>query len=512
MSNEVEVYEGFDLMGLKDNLLRGILSYGYEKPSVVQTKGIVPVIKGNDCVIQAQSGTGKTATFSIAALEIVNKNLESCQVIILNPTREIADQTLNVVKRLGHYLNYNIDAAIGGKKLNMNTISNAQIIVATPGRIYDIINRGLINMESLKILILDEADQMLDKGFKEQLNDIFQYINPDKTQISIYSATMPNDIIFLTDKFMRDPLKILIKKENLTLEGIKQFYIFLQNEHDKYVTLIDLYQTLFIGQSIIYCNSKKKVIWLNEQLNEQGYSISFIHGDMLQKERDEIMIKFRKNLTALHVNSGSCSFTDTVAEVCVFRAEECLKVLFHECIHALRFSRIGVCKTVDDVYGERYNLNSKDILLDETYTEIWARLLNCYYVSQFGSGNALDKFCSCVALEKIFSLYQANKIIMPLASQNTAKQNRAKRTMKRVLPRRNLDKYTNVTAYYLGSAEVFQHLNEFLQFTDCEPYLKDTTGFRDFMKGECQKIPKMKIDPKDRKHGTMRMTVIELEI
>ena len=307
MSNEVEVYEGFDLMGLKDNLLRGILSYGYEKPSVVQTKGIVPVIKGNDCVIQAQSGTGKTATFSIAALEIVNKNIESCQVIILNPTREIADQTLNVVKRLGHYLNYNIDAAIGGKKLNMNTISNAQVIVATPGRIYDIINRGLINMESLKILILDEADQMLDKGFKDQLNDIFQYINPDKTQISIYSATMPNDIIFLTDKFMKDPLKILIKKENLTLEGIKQFYIFLQNEHDKYVTLIDLYQTLFIGQSIIYGNSKKKVIWLNEQLNEQGYSISFIHGDMLQKERDDIMIKFRKNLTRVLITTDLLS-------------------------------------------------------------------------------------------------------------------------------------------------------------------------------------------------------------
>ena len=214
--------------------------------------------------------------------------------------------------------------------------------------------------------------------------------------------------------------------------------------------------------------------------------------------------RFRKNLTALHVNSGSCSFTDTVAEVCVFRAEECLKVLFHECIHALRFSSIGVCKTVDDLYCERYNLSSKDILLDETYTEIWARLLNCYYVSQLGSGNALDKFCSCVALEKIFSLYQANKVIEP--------QKRTKRTMKRILPRRNLDRDTNVTAYYLGSAEVFQHLNEFLQFTDCEPYLKDTTGFHDFMKGECQKIPKMKINPKDPKHGTMRMTVIELEI
>ena len=256
MSTESDIYETFDVMGLKDNLLRGILSYGYEKPSIVQTKGIVPVIKGNDCVIQAQSGTGKTATFSIAALELVDKNIESCQVIILNPTREIADQTLNVIRSLGNYLDYNIEAAIGGKKLNINYIYKAQIIVATPGRIYDIINRGLIDMKTLKILILDEADQMLDKGFKDQLNDIFQYINPE-SQISIYSATMPNDIIFLTDKFMKNPKKILIKKENLTLEGIKQFYIYLQNEHDKYNTLIDLYQSLFIGQSIIYCSYKR---------------------------------------------------------------------------------------------------------------------------------------------------------------------------------------------------------------------------------------------------------------
>jgi len=213
--------------------------------------------------------------------------------------------------------------------------------------------------------------------------------------------------------------------------------------------------------------------------------------------------RFRKHLTAFNVNSGSCYFTDTVADVCVFRLEECLKVLFHECIHALRFSKIGLCRTVDDVYCERYNLNSKNILLDETYTEIWARLLNCYYISQLGSGDSLQKFCSCVALEKIFSLYQANKIIMPQRRNNT---------MKIVLPRKNLDKDTNVTAYYLGSAEVFQHLNEFLEFTGCEPYLKDNIGFHEFMKGECQRIPKMKVDPKDPMYKTMRMTVIELEI
>ena len=161
-------------------------------------------------------------------------------------------------------------------------------------------------MSTLKIMILDEADQMLDKGFKEQISEIFKYVHPT-TQISVYSATMPNDIIFLTDKFMKDPIKILIKKESLTLEGIKQFYIALNNEQDKYMTLMDLYESLFISQSIIYCSSKKKVTWLSDQLNNQGYSVSSIHGDIAQKERDEIMINFRKNTTRVLITTDLLS-------------------------------------------------------------------------------------------------------------------------------------------------------------------------------------------------------------
>ena len=304
--DDLKISETFEDMNLKENLLRGILSYGYEKPSLVQRKGISPVINGNDCVIQAQSGTGKTATFTIAALQIVEKDLESCQAIILNPTREIADQTLNVVRSLGAYLNLNIQGVIGGKKINLNEISKANILVATPGRIFDLITKGMINMSTLRLIILDEADQMLDKGFKEQISEIFKYVHPT-TQISVYSATMPNDIIFLTDKFMKDPIKILIKKESLTLEGIKQFYIALNNEQDKYMTLMDLYESLFISQSIIYCSSKKKVTWLSDQLNNQGYSVSSIHGDIAQKERDEIMINFRKNTTRVLITTDLLS-------------------------------------------------------------------------------------------------------------------------------------------------------------------------------------------------------------
>ena len=288
-----EVYETFESMPLKENLLRGILAYGYEKPSIVQTRGITPVISGRDSIIQAQSGTGKTATFTIASLQKVDENLKSCQVIILNPTREIADQTLIVMKSLGSYLNLNFAGVIGGKKLNNEDVSTSQVVVGTPGRVYDMINKGIINMESMNLFVLDEADAMLAKGFKEQIVEIFKFI-PEKSQVAIYSATLPPDIVNISMTFMKNPVKILVKRESLTLEGIKQYFLCIDSEQDKYLTLIDLFSTLNMGQCIIYCSSKKKVSWLTEKLQEEGYPISSIHGDITQSERDEIMKNFRK--------------------------------------------------------------------------------------------------------------------------------------------------------------------------------------------------------------------------
>ena len=157
----LKTFTHFEDMPLKENLLRGVLSYGFEKPSTVQATGIIPVVQGNDSIIQAQSGCGKTGTFSIASLQIVDSSKKYCQIIILSPTREIADQTLIVVNNLAKYLDVNICGVIGGKKLSNNEVASAQIVVATPGRVYDMINRGMIRMDNLKLFVLDEADQML---------------------------------------------------------------------------------------------------------------------------------------------------------------------------------------------------------------------------------------------------------------------------------------------------------------------------------------------------------------
>lgn len=352
----IENYENFEDMPLKENLLRGILQYGFDKPSSVQKKGIVPVIEGNDSVIQAQSGCGKTGTFSIASLQLVDEADKSCQVIILSPTREIADQSFIVIKNLSEYLNIDISPVIGGKKLKNDEVSRSQILVATPGRMYDMINRGVINMSTLKLFILDEADQMLNKGFKEQIIEILKFV-PEKSQIAIYSATMPNDILLLTKEFMKDPVKILVKKEDLTLEGIEQYYISLETEQEKYETLCDLYKSISVGQSMIYCSSKKKVIWLSEKLSEEGYPVSSIHGDITQIDRDKIMKSFRKGETRVLITTDLLARgidVKSVSLVINYDLPEDMQSYIHRIGRTGRFGRKGwainfVMKT-DDKY------------------------------------------------------------------------------------------------------------------------------------------------------------------
>lgn len=309
--------ESFDDLNLSENLLRGIYAYNWETPSKVQQKGIKPVVDGNDSIIQAQSGTGKTGTFSIAALQMVKPEIRSCQCIILSPTREIADQTFKVITNLGHYMtNVNVCGVIGGKRLRNDVVNRSQIIIGTPGRVADMIRRNVLNMKTLRMFILDEADQMLDIGFKDQIMDIYEY-TPKATQFAIYSATMKPDILKLSDKLMSNPVKLLIKNEELTLEGIRQFYIEVESEFNKFEVMSELYHTLTIAQSMIYCSTKRKVEWLTEKLEEKGFPISKIHGDMTQETRDKIMAQFREGKTRILITTDLLARGVDIEHVCL---------------------------------------------------------------------------------------------------------------------------------------------------------------------------------------------------
>lgn len=294
-SNWDRVVDNFDEMNLREDLLRGIYAYGFEKPSAIQQRAILPCVEGHDVIAQAQSGTGKTATFSISVLQKVDVADRNCQALLLAPTRELAQQIQKVVVALGDYMKIECMACIGGTVVreDMRRLEQGvHIVVGTPGRVFDMINRRALNVTHIKQFVLDEADEMLSRGFKDQIYDICRSL-PPTMQVILLSATMPMDVLEVTKRFMRNPIRILVKKEELTLEGIKQFYIQVDREEWKLDTLCDLYETLTITQAVIFCNTRRKVDWLTEKMHEREFTVSSMHGDMTQAERDVIMREFR---------------------------------------------------------------------------------------------------------------------------------------------------------------------------------------------------------------------------
>lgn len=293
-SNFDESVETFDELNLKSELLRGIYGYGFEKPSLIQQKAILPIIQGRDVIAQAQSGTGKTAAFAIGTLQLVEENKDEIQCLILSPTRELAHQTSIVYQFLGEYLKVKISLLIGGTKVGLDIDKlkeGPQILVGSPGRILDLIKRKKISLAYLQTFVLDEADEMLSKGFLETIKEIIEMI-PTTAKILLFSATMPKDIVEMTTKFMKDPAKILVKNEELTLEGIKQYYVYLKKD-DKLDVLFQIYRGIEISQAIIYCNTKKSVDTVSEELKKKGHMVSSIHGDLNQTDRNNIMREFR---------------------------------------------------------------------------------------------------------------------------------------------------------------------------------------------------------------------------
>jgi len=250
---------------------------------------------GRDIIAQAQSGTGKTATFAVGILQMLDPATQQCQALILAPTRELAQQIVKVIVAISDFMDVKVHACVGGTAVrdDIRTLQNGvQVVVGTPGRVHDMINRRALRLDHMKIFALDEADEMLSRGFKDQIYEIFKFL-PENVQCCLFSATMPLDILEITTRFMRDPIRILVKRDELTLEGIKQFYIAVEREEWKLDTLCDLYETLTITQAIIYCNTRRKVDWLTDRMTQKDFTVSSMHGDMDQRERDIIMREFR---------------------------------------------------------------------------------------------------------------------------------------------------------------------------------------------------------------------------
>jgi translation initiation factor 4A len=299
----------WDDLNLDQHILRGIYSCGFETPSPIQSVAIEPILKGKNIIAQAQSGTGKTATFTIGSLSLVDTMVHHEQVIVLSPTRELSRQIYTVFQNIGKFVNnLNIYMAIGGspmwKELKYLRNNTPHVIIGCPGRVLDCITNKGISLSHLKLLVLDEADELLSSGFTDQLHSIISLL-PNTTRVALFSATIPEHIRPVLNKiFTTPPLEILVKRDELTLEGISQYYVAMSEDAHKYEILKQIYNNISLMQGIIYCNSVRRVIMLYQNLINDGFAVSCIHGELDKSQREAAFEEFRTGGSRILISSN----------------------------------------------------------------------------------------------------------------------------------------------------------------------------------------------------------------
>jgi translation initiation factor 4A len=341
--------QNWDDLEISPNLLRGIFAYGFEKPSPIQQQAIKPLVLKKDIVAQAQSGTGKTGTFTIGALANVDVTDNTTQVLVLSPTKELASQTAKVFVSLGCMMDgLRVQTIYGGSVIeDTSSFSNKNVphvICGCPGRVYDMMRRDKISSKKIKLVILDEADEMLSTGFKEQVYNIFQYLSTD-IQVALFSATLPDGINNIIDKIMRNPVRISVKKEMLTLEGIRQYYIAVDDDRQKYATLKNLFSFLAVSQCIIYCNSIKRVQDLYEAMIEDEFPVCRIHSSMERQERESAFNDFKNGNSRVLISSNVTARGIDIQQVSVvinFDLTKDVHTYLHRIGRSGRWGRKGV--------------------------------------------------------------------------------------------------------------------------------------------------------------------------
>ncbi|WP_159467647.1 DEAD/DEAH box helicase [Dyadobacter sp. 3J3] len=299
----IEDFETFADLGLSENILKALTEMGFTKPSPIQAQGIPAVMQGSDVIGQAQTGTGKTAAFGIPVLERIDTSSNAVQALILCPTRELAVQVSEEIGRLAKFQRgIKIEAIYGGDSIDRQIRSlkkGVHIVVGTPGRVMDHMQRRTLKFDEVRMMVLDEADEMLDMGFREDIESILADM-PEDRQTILFSATMSKPIMSITKRFLNDPVLIKVVRNELTNVNIEQvcFEVKPQAKVEVMTRLIDMYH---LKSLLVFCNTKRKVDEIVEELQLRGYASEGIHGDLRQQQRSNVMSKFKAGVTTILV-------------------------------------------------------------------------------------------------------------------------------------------------------------------------------------------------------------------
>jgi superfamily II DNA/RNA helicase len=298
MSETVE--ENFETLGLRTEIVKGVYSYGFINPSDIQTKGIKVINTRKDCILQSQSGTGKTGTYLLGTLQNIDETKKGIQSIIITPTRELAEQVYQVGKELSKYTKIKILLCVGGTNIGSfkKEAKTSHLLIGTIGRIYHMMEENVFNLKDLTQVTLDEADNLLDRVYSEKVLDFIKRLET-KTQKCFLSATVNRNLREICKGLLEEPQMVLLKKEEVQVKAIKNFYLNTEKEENKFETLIDLYNLISTSHTMIFCNSINKIEFLKQELEKEGFPITTIHGGLSQEERNKTVQDFRDGKTRI---------------------------------------------------------------------------------------------------------------------------------------------------------------------------------------------------------------------
>jgi len=298
----IEYRNGFEELGLSENLVRALNEMGFSEPFPIQQRAIVPMLDGKDVVGQAKTGSGKTAAFGLPLLQLVDPRKRAIQALVLSPTRELAVQITNEIRRMGKYTGAKIAAVYGGQSMNIQREQidrGSQIVVGTPGRIIDLVNRGYLDLSSVKYAVLDEADRMLDMGFIDDVELILGWLT-NMRQMALFSATMPDEIVMLASRYARNYEKIILSADELSVDGLDQYYTVV-GEDEKLDRLMQIIGDEKPESCLIFCGTKRRTGRIASELGYRFDGVAAIHGDLSQPQRERALNAFRKGRAGILV-------------------------------------------------------------------------------------------------------------------------------------------------------------------------------------------------------------------
>jgi len=365
--------QNFEDLPLSSEIMKGIEELGFGSLFPIQAQAIIPLLEGKDVIGQAQTGTGKTAAFGIPMVERLNPRINTVQGLVLEPTRELAIQVAEHISRFSKYAMVKVSPIYGGEPIQkqMNALKNGvHIVVGTPGRTIDHLKRGTLNLASVKILVLDEADRMLDMGFIDDIEYILSKI-PANRQTSLFSATIDQQVMNICDRYMRSPEKILVSKDEIALTQMNQYYKVV-NPKDKFEILCDILDENHIGRAIIFCKMRTETSVLADRLRARGYDAKPLHAGFTQPQRDFVINSFRKGKLKLLVATDVAARgldIEGITHIINYDVPLDALVYFHRIGRTARMGREGTAITLVG-YGEITEFNNIRALTKTTIEEL----------------------------------------------------------------------------------------------------------------------------------------------